>query len=292
MRAALREGFETIAAVGGDGTLSEVARGFFEPLDETTRAVREMSEAFDETTPPRPVNARAALALLPAGTGDDFARSLAGRRQPLDFWLSRLVGHLRRQDGDDAGASAPPADVMLASVDGGARRFLCLNAASIGFSAEVLARVTSHTGAWRRLRGEARFALAAIGALAAWRNREVRISIDDEQLIECDSNLIVVANGAFAGGGMKFAPGARVDDGRLEILTGCRISRAGVVRELTRIHRGGHTVNPKILMTAGAHVFVETTDASAPLGVEADGDTRGHTPATFTVVPAAIRVVR
>src|SRR4051812_29600941 len=76
-RAALHEGYDTIAVVGGDGSLSEVAAGFFE-FPETDGAA-----AFH---PPSPVRPEAALAILPAGTGDDFARGLAGRRKPLLKW--------------------------------------------------------------------------------------------------------------------------------------------------------------------------------------------------------------
>ena len=62
-RLALAEGFGTVAVVGGDGTLSAAASGFFESFD-----------ALAEGECPRAVNADASLAVLPAGTGDDFAR--------------------------------------------------------------------------------------------------------------------------------------------------------------------------------------------------------------------------
>jgi diacylglycerol kinase (ATP) len=161
----------------------------------------------------------------------------------------------------------------------------------VGFSADVVTRVTRQAGAWRRLGGEARFALAAVGALAAWRNREVRVAVDDAELVECATNLIAVANGAYAGGGMKFAPSARVDDGRLEVLAACGVSRGGVMRELARIHRGGHVANPKIIFTSGTRVRVETVETGATLAVEADGDMRGYTPAEFRVMPGALRLV-
>jgi diacylglycerol kinase (ATP) len=90
---------------------------------------------------------------------------------------------------------------------------------------------------------------------------------------------------------MNFSPSARVDDGLLDVLTVCGISRAGLLRELTRIHSGGHIANPKVRLTRGTHVRVETLDGADSLGVEADGDVRGRTPAEFRVLPAALRVV-
>src|SRR5262245_51985232 len=64
-REALKNGVKRIAVVGGDGTLSEAAEGFFQ-----------FRTDFDEL--PKAINPEAQLALLPAGTGDDFARGLSG----------------------------------------------------------------------------------------------------------------------------------------------------------------------------------------------------------------------
>jgi diacylglycerol kinase (ATP) len=289
-RAALGGGFATVAVVGGDGTLSAAAAGYFEPLD-----------GKSETDVPRAVNPAAALAVLPAGTGDDFARGLAGgRRDPLETWLTRLVTHCRRDAGSDSrpdeGAAvirqtARRVDALLGSVDGGARRFVCLNAATLGVGAEVAGSVAAQGRAARRLPGEARFALAAVPRLAAWRNRRVRVSVDGRLWRECGTNLLAVVNGTYAGGGMNFSPEARLDDGLLDVLVVCDISRPALVRELARVHKGGHVNNPKVKLTRGLHVRVETADADDPLGVEADGDPRGRTPAEFRVLPSALRVV-
>jgi diacylglycerol kinase (ATP) len=298
-RAALAEGFETVAVVGGDGTLSAAASGYFKPC---------AGLAADER--PRAVNPSAALAVLPAGTGDDFARGLAGgRREPLEAWLARLVEHCRGSDEPAAGlidksaaASHQPetqgrsettrsVDVLLGSADGGERRFVCLNAATLGIGAEVAGRVAAQGKRLRRLPGGMRFALAALQPLAASRNRRVRVSVDGGEWEECRTNLIAVVNGAYAGGGMNFSPWASLTDGLLDVLTVCRLSRAGLVRELARVHRGGHLANPKVKLARGTSVRVEMLDKSDSLAIEADGDVRGRTPAEFRVVPSALRVV-
>ncbi|MFL6229419.1 MAG: acylglycerol kinase family protein, partial [Pyrinomonadaceae bacterium] len=69
-REAVAAGYRTVAVVGGDGTLSEVVNGFF--ARETERRGRETESTRAPTTP---ASARAALAVLPAGTGNDFARA-------------------------------------------------------------------------------------------------------------------------------------------------------------------------------------------------------------------------
>ena len=274
-RAALTRGFRTIAVVGGDGTLSAAASGYFEPCD-----------SLDEGESPHAVNPSAALAILPAGTGDDFARGLSGgRREPVEAWLARLVRHCNQTE------PVRGVDVLLGSVDGGARRFVCVNAVTIGIGAEVAARVAAQGDSIRRLPGEARFALAAVRSLFEWRNRRVRVRVDEEEWFECATNLLAVVNGAYAGGGMNFSPRASLTDGLLDVLTVNGLSRATLVRELARVHSGGHLSNPKIKLTHGTRVRVETVDASERLGVEADGDVRGHTPADFRVIPTALRVV-
>lgn len=296
-RAALARGFRTVAVVGGDGTLSAAASGYFEPCDSLAEDAR-----------PRAVNPSAALAILPAGTGDDFARGLSGgRRETVETWLARLIAHCRADAERDEeikdvsdeehvrlhhpAESARGVDVILGSVDGGARRFVCVNAVTIGVGAEVASRVAAQGESVRRLPGEARFALASVRSLFEWRNRRVRVRVDEEAWFECATNLIAVVNGAYAGGGMNFSPRASLTDGLLDVLTVDGLSRATLVRELSRVHSGGHLSNPKIKLTLGTRVRVETIDASDALGVEADGDPRGHTPADFRVIPAALRVV-
>jgi diacylglycerol kinase (ATP) len=278
-RAALQRGFRTIAAVGGDGTLGAAANGFFEPL-----------AGLPESSLPRTVNPETALAVLPAGTGDDFARGLSGgRRELLDVWVERLVRHCCGEDVREE--TARRVDLMLGSVDGGARKFICLNAATLGIGAEVAARVAAQGRTVRRLPGEARFALAALPRLAAWRDRRVRVTADGRVWEECGTNLLAVVNGTYAGGGMNFSPEASLSDGLLDVLAVADISRPALLRELSRVHAGGHVNSPHVKLTRAAHVRIETLDASDSLGVEADGDPRGHTPAEFRVMPLALRVV-
>jgi diacylglycerol kinase (ATP) len=274
VRSALREGYYIIGVVGGDGTLSEVTRGFFE------RPVLADS-------PPLPINPAAKLAILPAGTGDDFARGLTGYRAPMEKWLERLITHCRLDEGRRTTRSV---DALYVTVSNGSRSFVCLNAATLGISADVIKRVASQNGLMRRLSGEKRFLWGAIGAITAWRNRMVRITVDDCSM-ECSTNLLAVVNGQYVGGGMKFVPSARPDDGFLDVIMACGVTRMQAVRELMRIHHGGHLANPKIIFKKGARAQIETFNPVETLIVEADGDVRGHTPAEFRLMPCALRLV-
>jgi diacylglycerol kinase (ATP) len=104
-------------------------------------------------------------------------------------------------------------------------------------------------------------------------------------------NLAAVANALYAGGGMMLCPAARFDDGKLDVVTACGLTRAGVVRELLRIHSGGHVANPRVTITQGQVVRIETFSPEDAMPLEADGNVRGFTPVQFLLMPHALRFV-
>lgn len=278
-RAALKAGVTTIAVVGGDGTLSEAAEGFFD-----------FGERVDEL--PLPVNSAALLATLPAGTGDDFARGLTGgRRAKLEEWTDILISHCRRGSKGDTRV----VDVLYGRCDGYQKPFICLNASTMGIGGETAGRVAAQGKLMRSLSGEIRFASAAMAAIVQWRERRVRVSIETAdkrcEVIEGPMNLAAVANALYAGGGMMLSPAAQPDDGKLDVVTASDLSRVQVMRELTRIHKGGHIANPKVQIRQGTKVRVETFTPEDAMPIEVDGNVRGFTPVQFRVMPQALRFV-
>jgi diacylglycerol kinase family enzyme len=130
-----------------------------------------------------------------------------------------------------------------------------------------------------------------MAGLAFWRERRVRVVVDDVEILDGPVNLAAVANSLYAGGGMMFSPKARSDDGKLDVITASGLNRAQVVRELGRIHKGGHVANPKVRIVQGTKVRVETFSPEDAMKIEADGNVRGVTPVEFRVMPAALRFV-
>lgn len=302
-RVALNAGERLIVVVGGDGTLSEAAQGFFRFND-------------DLDVPPAPINPDATLAILPAGTGDDFARGLRRKRTALHEWIDALVGYVRGEvDGNDETSDSPwsaptgrrssqsgdksprsketptsrPIDVLYGLCDGYQKPFVCLNASTMGIGGETASRVAAQGAVMRRFSGEFRFVCAAVGALAMWRERRVRVTVDGRVVADGPMNLVGVANGLYAGGGMMFSPEARLDDGKLDVVTASGLSRANVVTELSRIHTGGHLKNPKVSLAQGTIVRIETLLLQDAMPLEADGNVRGVTPVQFQVLPKALR---
>jgi YegS/Rv2252/BmrU family lipid kinase len=271
-REALRNGVTTVAVVGGDGTLSEAAQGFFE-----------FKERVEDV--PSPINSAAQLAILPAGTGDDFARSQMGRREPLSSWIDTFISYCQTP----ADEHVRTVDVLYGLCDEYQSPFICLNASTMGIGGETAARVAAQGGFMRRFSGETRFATAALAALAGWRERRVRVSVDDQEIIDGNMNLVAVANALYAGGGMMLSPEAKTNDGKLDVVTACGLNRLEIVRELARIHKGGHVANPKVRIVQGEGVSIETFSAEDAMPIEVDGNVRGLTPVEFRVLPAALR---
>jgi diacylglycerol kinase (ATP) len=205
-RAALSSGTELIVVVGGDGTLSEAAEGFFELHD-------------DLDLVPTAINPSATLAILPAGTGNDFARGLRGKRAPLQTWIDMVVAHVRGENPHQV----QTVDVLYGRCNGYEKPFICLNASTMGIGGETAGRVAAQGKFMRNFSGEFRFVFAAVGALAAWRERRVIVTVDGRTIADGPMNLVAVANALYAGGGMMLSPEARIDDGKLDVITRFRI---------------------------------------------------------------------
>jgi YegS/Rv2252/BmrU family lipid kinase len=259
-RRALLDGAELIVAVGGDGTLSEVVNGYF---DDRGRAI----------------NGGASLGLLPSGTGSDFGRSL-GISKLEDSVAALIRGETKPVDA----ASAEFSDLRGKRV-----KRLFINVASFGLGGEVSALVNRWRDSLPRwIGGRVRFSAAAVAALKRYRNVPVSIRLDGKREIHVSSDLIIVANGVFGGGGMMLAPQARLDDGLLDVIVTDAATRWDVIRELLRIQRGGYLNNPKVTAYRTRELSIQSHE---PLPIDLDGEMVGYTPACIKVLPSGISFV-
>jgi diacylglycerol kinase family enzyme len=169
-----------------------------------------------------------------------------------------------------------------------ASRFF-INVASFGLGGDVSALVNRWRNSLPRwIGGRARFSAAAIAALKQYRNAPVSMKLDDDSSIDINSNLVIVANGRFGGGGMMLAPHAELDDGFLDVIVTDGATRWDVIKELPRIQRGAHLRNPKV----SAHrVRAISIRSEVPLAIDLDGEMVGYTNAQIKVLPSAIRFV-
>jgi YegS/Rv2252/BmrU family lipid kinase len=263
-REALRAGHDLIVAVGGDGTINEVVNGFFQPAR--------------PGEPAKPIEPSAALALLPRGTGGDLRRTLG-----LDGDLGRCAARL---NGERAAVDVGRVDYV--AEDGLAASRYFINVGEVGVGARVV-EIANRSS--KRLGGKVTFMLASLRALLGWRDLCIAVSFDGGPAEDLSVTALAIANGKYFGGGMMVAPEARLDDGQFHVTIWSGYRLSDFVLKSGSMYDGSH-VNLKGTRTRTARaVRVEPKDPG-PVGIEVDGERLGHLPATFTLLPGALLLVR
>ena len=252
-REGARAGVERILVVGGDGTLSEVVSGLLGVG--LGRQVR--------------------IGLLPMGTGGDFVRS-AGIPRDLDAALECVArDHTRTFD---AGR------VEFRAVDGTRGRACFMNVASLGISGLTDMLVNR---APKLLGGRTSFLIGTVRALLQYAPKAVTVRVDGEVVHEGPLVLAAAGNGRCFGGGMRIAPGAELDDGRLDVVVVAGSSKLRLLSKLPRLYAGTHLGEPEVF---SCHGRVLEADASEDVWIDVDGEPLGLLPLRCEVLPAAVEL--
>ncbi|HEX7290735.1 MAG TPA: diacylglycerol kinase family protein [Conexibacter sp.] len=231
---------EVAAALGGDGLVGAVADGL------------------------RTAGGDGALAIVPGGRGNDFARALGIPR-------------------DAAGAAAAIANGRERAIDLGVcgeRAFVGI--ASCGFDSDAN-RIANAT----RVPGDAAYVYGALRALAGWRPARFELELDGER-VEHVGYSVAAANGRQYGGGMLLAPDASLEDGLFDVVTVADVPRRRFLRGLPRVFRGTHVRNEEVAVRRARELRIA---ADRPFALYADGDPIAELPATVRTLPAAVRVI-
>jgi YegS/Rv2252/BmrU family lipid kinase len=255
-----RQGRPLLIACGGDGTISEVANGILVS------------------------GADAELGLLPSGTGGDFRRSLDIPVRAADAATRLRQGKTRALD---AGR------VTFTSEGGGEETRHFLNVASFGMGGDVIRRVKSQAwlgaGGPRLVGGRLAFAAAAAQSALAFERPDVRVRLDGGAESRLAVTNFAVANARFFGGGMKIAPEALLDDGLFDVVAVGDMSAAEIFRNSYRLYLGTH-LGLRDVRHARARRVEARPEGSEVVGLEVDGELVGRLPATFELLPKALRV--
>jgi len=235
-------GFRQIIAMGGDGTVNEVANGM--------------------------LGQDAVLAVIPAGTGNDFIRMLGIPSDPFASLDVLVNGRKRTMDLGKVGED---------------RCFV--NGMGIGFDAQVARDVLQ----MKRLRGATAYLTSAIRHILRFKAFPVTIESADERL-ERTCLSIGVANGIFAGGGFRLAPRASIDDGRIDISAIGDYSIPERLVRLPQVRAGRHTEWKHVDYRQWADA---TITSETRLHAHMDGEPYRLPGESFrvSVVPDALRVL-
>jgi len=166
------------------------------------------------------------------------------------------------------------------------RRFF-INYAGTGFDSDV-AETTNRMPKYRYVGATVPYVLALFKTLVRYRNRYIKLAID-EQTLEGRFLSIIAANGRYFGGGMKVAPTAELNDGKLDVITIDDIGKLELLKAFPRIYSGTHVTHPKVSMYLATSVSVECGER---MPVSADGELLGEGPARFWLVPQALAIAR
>jgi YegS/Rv2252/BmrU family lipid kinase len=230
---------ETVVALGGDGLLRPLA-GALKGTD-------------------------SALAVVPCGRGNDFARVLGIPTDAADAARLAVEGEERLLD--------------VANVDGTPY----MGIASFGFDSDAN-RIANEA---KRVKGDAVYIYAALRALSAWKAARFTVTIDGERH-EFTGYTVAVGNSKVYGGGMFILPMAELDDGKLDVIVCEQIGKLRFLRDLPKVFRGRHLDLPYVKFLRGEEIEVSS---DRPFVIYADGDPIGATPAMMRVERRCLRVI-
>lgn len=252
-----------IIACGGDGTISEVANGILES------------------------GCEAVLGILPSGTGGDFRRSLGIPARTADAARALRTGRARLLD---------VGRVTYLNHQGIQESRHFLGVASFGMSTDIIERVKekdapgligARTG-W--LKGKLSFAVATMQSTLSAPETSVFVQLDDQRERRVSVSNLCIANARYFGGGMKVAPDALLDDGRFDVVV---IGELGALKILTNAHklyRGTHLEMEQVQQTRARIVKARPARKNEEVMIEIDGELPGRLPASFEILPRALRV--
>ena len=287
----IKRGFKEIVAIGGDGTINEVANGFFTQLEKQRRKIgnnntydlsnneSQNKGQFPKSPVLKPINAEVIMGLLPSGTRNVLAKSLDFPEDIVQCCSNLVVGKSKKIDVISATVSpATGAEGSDKSSKPITRIFL--NAAELGVAAEIIDRS-------KKVRNKVKNRLmSTITSLAVtvpyYESNLCEFSLDDgRENILTKMTMCIIANGRYLGGGLMAAPKASVSDGLFDIVI---LKDSGGLKMLdyfVDIKDGDYANNPDILYRQARKVSIKSKESDVTVAI--DGEPIGVLPATFEV---------
>lgn len=248
-------GYRRIISIGGDGTLNEIVNGIF------TQDQCQSTEVI--------------LSMIPVGTGNDWGRMFG---IPLVYEGSVQVIKEGKLMLHDIG--------VIDYYNGGKKeKRYFLNIAGLGFEAIVVKRTNKEKD--RGKSSKAIYFYNLLSSLISYSNTLAEITIDGKTS-KAKIFSVNVGNGRYCGGGMRQTPDAIPDDGLLDITVIKEMGRIEIIRSLKLLYDGTILSHPKVDGYRSDNLKVSSESL---LYLEADGESLGHTPAEFSIIPSAVNIV-
>lgn len=290
----LKRGFKKVVAIGGDGTLNEVANGFFEEITLGNNNRFDNGNTTQLSSPIlklKSINPEAIMGLVPAGSRNVFAKSLdmsvdgiiescqsfvKAKLRKIDVILAIITRASPEAKGPSKRANIDPTITRI-----------FLNAAEMGVGAEIIDRSKTV-----RDKIKSRFIStisSVIATLPTYMSNMSELSVDDgRQSLLSNMTMGVIANGKYLGGGFIAAPQARISDGLLDITI---LKDSGSFKMLDEfVSMKGNTDYTQekndIFYMQAKKVSIKPKERD--ISVTLDGEPTGILPATFQVYQDAL----
>jgi YegS/Rv2252/BmrU family lipid kinase len=247
-------GYQRLIAVGGDGTVNEVANGILC----STNSISTI------------------LGIVSTGTAHAFTHSLG-----IDKDSVNASAFLSGQ----GSASVDVGVGQCCSQGQNIKRFF-VNEASIGFTAEVVDAWKSLPNCFGNRVNLVLRAVSGYKSLVTHRNKMVRVRMGNE-VESINICAVVVANGQYMANRMQIAPQARINDGLLDAVIVSNLARFEMLKIQPKLYNGSHIRHTMIREKKTTTITIESDEQ---LLVEADGELLGGSPASFWVIPSALTV--
>jgi len=232
------------------------------------------------------VESKTPMLVVPHGSGNDFAVAvgLRTRDDALAAWKKFQAGAGNTRP-VDVGRITPLGE------PGAAPAYYCC-VAGAGVDSDANRRANAQP-AWLRRHGG--YTLAALQAIFSFQPRRITVEAAAASpgepappAISEPGWMVAFANAPTYGGGMRIAPRARLDDGKLDVCFLRRTGRLSLLRLFPKVFSGAHVGRPQVAYFQAADLRVET---DSPLDVYADGDYVCRTPVEVGILPGALRVI-
>lgn len=236
---AVAEKYDIVVAVGGDGTIYEVVNGI--------------------------AGSSIHLGIIPAGTGNDFARTVGIPENVDDALEIILKNNITRID--------------MGCVNGN----YFMNFVSVGFDVQVMKEMEVVkkyvSGTWA-------YIVSVFKALLNYKGTKVHLLLDN-QLIEKEVLLVTAANGKYFGGGMMIAPDADLRDGYFDVCVVNKLSKLRLIRLFPTIFKGTHIREPEVDYYKAKQVEILSDNSF----VNCDGEIIGTTPITVKIADFQLNLI-
>jgi len=255
-RHAIQQGYETIIAVGGDGTINEVVNGFFENA--------------------KHINPEASLGIISMGTGGDLVRTL-GIPKNIEDAAIKIKTHKTRKY--DLGL------MKCLGLNGEPVALYFINVADAGFGGTLTNLSNQSTKVFG---ATSAYLIALLKTLFVHETTTVEIQVDDSFSKEQIIRSVVIANGQYFGGGMWIAPQAKTDDGLFDVIILGDLTRGEVLANIHKLYNGTMAENEKVQTLQGRKVSL---NSESEVLIETDGELPGKLPASFEIMPSVLNVI-